>query len=56
MRLKYPYRKQIKKYYEVQFQTDPILNDKIRKKINLKKHKKQLKLIRVNSLSTISRS
>jgi hypothetical protein len=31
MRSRYPHRKQIKIDYEVQFPTDPILNDKIEK-------------------------
>jgi hypothetical protein len=39
MRPRYPYRKQIKINYEVQFSTDPILNDILKKK-QLKKDKK----------------
>jgi hypothetical protein len=37
MRSIYPSRKQIKIDYEVQFSTDPILNDKIERKYQLKK-------------------
>ena len=36
MRPIYSHRKQIKTYYETQFLTDPILNNEIRKKIQLK--------------------
>jgi hypothetical protein len=37
MRSRYPPRKQIKTNYEAQFSTDPILNDKIERKSQLKK-------------------
>jgi hypothetical protein len=37
VRSRYSYRKQIKKDYEAQFLTDLVLNDKIEKKIQLKK-------------------
>jgi len=47
MRSRYPYRKQIKIDYEVQFPTDPILNDKTGKKIQLKKE--NIKTTRINS-------
>ena len=50
VRLRYSYRKQIKINYEVQFLTDPILNDEIEKE---KEYKKQLESTRVNLLSNI---
>jgi hypothetical protein len=34
MRLKYPYKKQMKTNYKIQFQTDTILNDNIEKSFN----------------------
>jgi len=40
VRPRHPYKKQIKTNYEVQFPTDPLLNDKIKKKFNLKKTQK----------------
>ena len=36
MRPRYSYRKQIKIYYETQFLTDPVSNNEIRKKNQLK--------------------
>jgi hypothetical protein len=33
-RLRYSNKKQIKTYYKTQFSTNPVLNDKILKKIN----------------------
>ena len=52
MRLRYPYKKRIKTDYKTQFSTDLILNEKI-KKIQLKKHKKQLESTRVIPLNII---
>ena len=43
---RYSYRKQIKKDYKVQFLTDLMLNDKTKKKIQLKN---TIKTTRVNS-------
>ena len=54
LRPRYFYKKQIKIDYETQFPTDQILNDKIKKKHQLnKRYKKQLELIRLNSLNII---
>ena len=36
MRPRYPYRKEINKYYEAQFLTGSVLNDEIKKKNQLK--------------------
>jgi hypothetical protein len=36
VRLRHPYRKQIKKYYETQFLTEIVLNDEIKKKLTKK--------------------
>jgi hypothetical protein len=47
LRPRYSHKKQIKIDYEVQFPTDPMLNDKIEKKNQLnKRYKKQPELIR----------
>jgi hypothetical protein len=44
MKLRCPHIKQIKTVYEAQFSTDSILNDEnLKKNIQLKKQKKQLK-------------
>ena len=37
VRPRHPYRKKIKKYYEAQFVTEPVLNDEIEKKSSTKK-------------------
>ena len=48
------HKNQIKINYEAQFLTDPMLNDKIKKKNQLnKRHKKQPELTEVNLLSNI---
>jgi len=40
-RLRYPHRKQIRTYYEVQFPTNSVLNDEIEKNQLKKGHKTQ---------------
>jgi hypothetical protein len=53
MRPRHTYRNQIKTNYESQLSTDPVLNNKIREKIQLKiKYKKQPESTRINPLST----
>jgi len=57
MRPIYSHRKQIKTYYETQFLTNLVLNNEIRKKIQLKiRYKKLLESTQVNPLSIISKS
>jgi hypothetical protein len=53
MRPRYPYRKEINKYYEAQFLTGSVLNDEIKKKSIKKRHKKQLEYARVNPLRIV---
>jgi len=57
MRPRHTYRNQIKTDYEAQFSTNPVLNNEIGEKIQLKiKYKKQPESIRINPLITISES
>jgi len=55
MRPRHTYRNQIKTNYKSQLSTDPVLNNEIGEKIQLKiKYKKQPESTRINPLSTIS--
>jgi hypothetical protein len=56
VRPRYPYRKQIKINYKAKFLTDPILNNEIEKKNQLKKYRKRLESTQVNLLNTILES
>jgi hypothetical protein len=53
LKSRYSHKKQLKIYYETQFSTDPMLNDKIEKNQLNKRYKKQPELTQGNPLSII---